>query len=95
MLPSGLAVKATERFEWLNDAACFGLDSESFFPEDGDYSIAKRVCKNCPVKKECLSHALDNRESGVWGGTSERERSKMITRIRSTRKMYDLNIVRA
>lgn len=39
---------------------------------------ARRVCAECPVRKECLKHALDNNEKfGVWGGASERERRAM------------------
>lgn len=36
-------------------------------------------CKACPVRTECLSHALDQRiEFGVWGGMTERERRALL-----------------
>lgn len=31
----------------------------------------------CPVKKDCLEHALANREEGVWGGMTEDERNQL------------------
>jgi WhiB family redox-sensing transcriptional regulator len=40
---------------------------------------ARRVCADCPVKTECLEYALANRiDHGVWGGTSERERRRIL-----------------
>ena len=39
----------------------------------------KRVCEECPVQSECLEFALENRiDHGVWGGTSERQRRRII-----------------
>lgn len=44
-----------------------------------DYNIAKRFCKQCPVRVECLEYALDAEEShGIWGGTTVRERDRII-----------------
>ena len=40
---------------------------------------AREFCRTCPVRTECLAHALDQRiEFGVWGGTTERERRAML-----------------
>ncbi|MGH9290867.1 MAG: WhiB family transcriptional regulator, partial [Acidimicrobiales bacterium] len=37
----------------------------------------------CPVKEQCLEHALANRiDHGVWGGCSERERRRILKRRR-------------
>jgi WhiB family redox-sensing transcriptional regulator len=42
---------------------------------------ARRVCLGCPVRFECLAHALDNRiEWGVWGGMTEYERRALLRR---------------
>ena len=51
-----------------------------FFPSDGvGVDTARRVCDGCPVKDQCLEYALDNRiDHGVWGGTSERERRRIL-----------------
>ena len=40
--------------------------------------IAKRICLGCPVQKRCLASALDlGVVSGIWGGTTESERSNI------------------
>lgn len=43
---------------------------------------AKSFCHSCPVKDACLNHALKYNESGIWGGTTERERRAMKRRTR-------------
>lgn len=40
---------------------------------------AKRFCAGCPVRTECLRHALQYRERfGVWGGLTEYERYRAM-----------------
>jgi len=49
------------------------------------YPTAAQVlcCQLCPVRTECLAHALDNREpAGVWGGMTTYQR-KLLTRVYS------------
>lgn len=48
---------------------------DTFFSEDPkDIVQAKIICGACPVRRECLSWALDNKEIwGVWGGRDETE----------------------
>lgn len=63
--------------DWWRDAACCGEDPELFFPpEDADERIeaAKRVCDTCPIRQQCLDWAVSNREHGIWGGLTDRER---------------------
>lgn len=64
--------------DW-SDAACRGLDAELFYPGRGESTRpAKSVCRDCPVKAECLEFALVNHEGhGIWGGVSERERRRL------------------
>lgn len=71
---------------WRVRASCNGMDPEIFFPERGDNpNPAKAICANCQVKDECLEDAIANTErTGIWGGTSERERR----RIRRRRGMF-------
>jgi WhiB family redox-sensing transcriptional regulator len=64
---------------WRDLALCAETDPEAFFPDRGEPSQpAKRVCRRCEVRAECLQYALDHGERfGIWGGLSERERRKL------------------
>lgn len=78
---------------WVNDAACVGRDPELFFGPDlsGRYGrqqaaaveMAKSICRECPVIRPCLVHALNAHEVGVWGGTTEAEREELRRRRRA------------
>lgn len=65
-----------EELDWQDFALCQEVDSELFFPEEGTSGLdAKKVCRTCDVRKECLEYALENREQhGVWGGMLRKER---------------------
>jgi WhiB family redox-sensing transcriptional regulator len=74
---------------WRDEAECLHTDPELFFPvgTSGPALIqiqeAKSVCRRCPALYECLEWALDSaQETGIWGGTDERERN-LIRRRRS------------
>jgi WhiB family redox-sensing transcriptional regulator len=69
---------------WQNDAACKDADAEMFFSNDeADREAALALCSACPVRMECLEHAIATRESyGIWGGTDEHERKRLIRRRR-------------
>ena len=50
-------------------------------------AAAKAVCAGCPVRRECLDHALTSGEPyGVWGGLSEGERETLLYGPRPVRK---------
>jgi len=78
--------------EWLDEAVCGDEDPELFFPPEpnpgrpsasyleragAQIEFAKAVCATCPVQEKCLAWALDNDEVGIWGGTTDQERSEM------------------
>ena len=69
-----------EAESWQMFANCLGVDPDLFFPERGaSTKEAKSVCQGCVVREDCLEYALANRiDHGVWGGTSERERRRII-----------------
>lgn len=70
--------------EWMADAACAGMDPDTFFPHDTDgATAAKAICRRCDVQIECLAYALEQDEKlGIWGGMGQRQRE----RIRRNRK---------
>lgn len=69
---------------FVAQALCAQTDPELFFPEQGESSAtARRICKACPVRRECLAYAIENNEQhGVWGGYQTRERRKLKWRHR-------------
>lgn len=40
-------------------------------------SEIKRLCIDCPVRAECLDHALLHREHGWWAGTNFQTREQL------------------
>jgi WhiB family redox-sensing transcriptional regulator len=73
--------------EWTAAAACRNGHREVFFPpahlehreeRSAREELAKRICKDCPVRLECLDQAVSNREiHGIWGGLNEEERRRL------------------
>lgn len=89
MSPQTLPLPLFENYEWQFSAACREVDPETFFYEPKERGHAKRkreqaakkVCAGCPVLTQCLKHALNAPEHyGVWGGTTEEERQRLLGR---------------
>lgn len=79
---------------WHTDAACRGANTDLFFGDDSHETrptlrrsvlgTARRICRGCPVRQECLDWALTNNEDyGIWAGTSGRQRKRMQDQIRA------------
>lgn len=69
--------------KWRDDAACKGMDTNVFFPEQHDpaaQSKAREICLGCPVRAECLSDGLFDKHA-IVGGTSDRERRAIRKRL--------------
>lgn len=68
---------------------CSTADPEAFFPERGEdrwlLNAAKKVCDSCIYAAPCREWAIENREIGIWGGTTEFDR-KRIRRMRKAVK---------
>jgi len=66
--------------DWMETGNCREQPPATFFPNDGvGVEVAKRICGTCPVAERCLDYALENRiDHGVWGGTSERQRRRIL-----------------
>ena len=74
---------------WRADAACrVDRSACDFFP-GGDRgqtlamtNAARKVCRGCPVKIDCLLYAIETRqEYGVWGGATEPERKRLQRKL--------------
>lgn len=84
-------------FIFKDNASCAETDPELFFSHEvldfngkvrGKYlnlAAAKKICDSCPLKIDCLEYALNNNEVGIWGGTTEEQRSTI--RRSSNRKV--------
>jgi WhiB family redox-sensing transcriptional regulator len=72
-----------QRSVWWEKARCRGLPTSVFFGVDERMSKeeiveAKKLCGECPVRRECLWDAMQRDEpSGVWGGLTRREREAL------------------
>ncbi|MFJ3304179.1 WhiB family transcriptional regulator [Streptomyces sp. NPDC086549] len=73
-------------WDWQQHALCRGMDSSVFFSPHGEHGPGRRareekaraVCRHCPVIELCAWTAMSGPETyGVWGGMSERERSRL------------------
>jgi len=75
------------RGQWRLVAACRSADPDLFFPiSDSGPALeqaveAKAICATCRVRRECLAFALRTEQvHGIWGGTTERERTAVRRR---------------
>jgi WhiB family redox-sensing transcriptional regulator len=67
------------RWNWREAARCRTVDAEGLFVTGARQREARKFCRTCAVRTECLAHALDHRvEFGVWGGMTERERRALL-----------------
>ena len=72
--------------KWMTDGACRDMNPDLWFPSRGeDWSTPKAICATCRVRLLCKEYAIEHRERGVWGGTSEKER-RDIRRQRAQRR---------
>ena len=73
---------------FYKDANCKGTNQDDFFLERGSSTvIAKKICSECKVQKECLEYAVERKERfGIWGGKSERERRAIRRERRNNEK---------
>jgi WhiB family redox-sensing transcriptional regulator len=71
--------------EWMTQGNCRKVAWSVFFPRDGlGVPIAQKICATCHVSQTCLEYALENHiNHGVWGGCSERERTRIQRRRRT------------
>jgi WhiB family transcriptional regulator, redox-sensing transcriptional regulator len=64
--------------DWAAAAKCRGT-GDVLFAQGAAQRRVRVLCDGCPVQRECLAEALDDRiEWGVWGGMTERERRHLL-----------------
>lgn len=74
--------------DWRERAACLDYYPDDWFPGPGRHTerglLAIKICKEaCPVREECLEEAYSHgveRQHGIWGGTTARQRRKVLRR---------------
>lgn len=66
---------------WEAARACAGADINLFYAGEGETYTGRGwepYCLACPVRAECLAHAMSRGEKfGVWGGFSPRARKAL------------------
>lgn len=76
---------------WADQALCAQADPDLWFEQSSSRyethngreaeerrSMAKAICERCPVRPECLEHAMaDPTLQGIWGGKTEKERREL------------------
>lgn len=76
------------QFRWQKGAACNGVPSYIFFPEERAFEgfrenplfenkTAADYCTTCPVRQICLEFSLLHDAEGIWGNTTERKRAQL------------------
>ena len=74
-LSRGSTVQET-RLSWSQRASCI-KQSKPFQEEKPNRLEYAPICNDCPVKNLCLSHAIVNKEKGIWGGMTYLQRTKL------------------
>jgi WhiB family transcriptional regulator, redox-sensing transcriptional regulator len=66
--------------DWRDRAACAGIGYDLFFPEhNSGIGDARKVCRDCPVRAQCLTFAIEtDQRHGVWGGITQGELRKLV-----------------
>lgn len=82
--------------DWRQFAACLTEDPELFYPKPGNsrgIEAAKRICRSCLVRADCLEAALADEGGrskdgryGVRGGLTGDERYLLYARRRNSRR---------
>ncbi len=64
--------------DWRAHALCGSTNPDLFFAVGAvEHKQAKQICRECPVRSECLEYAMQAPvDHGIWGGLTERERRR-------------------
>lgn len=75
------------QFGWQAGAACIGVPSYIFFPEERAFEGFKEIplfagkkaedyCATCPVKAVCEEFSVLHDTEGIWANTTDRQRAR-------------------
>jgi WhiB family redox-sensing transcriptional regulator len=70
---------------WIKNSLCSKKENEHmmewFFSEEPEEKYAaKNLCFACPVRKDCIKYALEEKQIwGVWGGRDENEIRRILS----------------
>ena len=74
--------------EWRFEGNCASLTLQQsdkiFFLRKGRLHrepAYSRYCMGCPVLVECFNYAVANEEKGVWGNSTEGQRSRLLPEL--------------
>lgn len=78
------------RPDWMAQAACKAIEGELFYPDHTAATAAldaKKICRMCPVIRECLQWAFKvDDQWAVLGGMTARERVALRKRVRMQKR---------
>ena len=73
-------------YEWVRQALCTKSPDDGIW--FGDMDLAKEICQQCPVMRQCLEYsmALEDGKShhyrhGVYGGLGPKQRANLYKRL--------------
>jgi hypothetical protein len=84
------------RYKWQENSLCLNLDTNIFFDKyEENVSIrpaVDKMCKECPVRKECITSAVSRQEWGVWGGVyfEKGKISKEFNNHKNNKEWFDV-----
>ena len=71
---------------WRVNALCAEIPGDLWFADSthtAENKRAKQICKECPVRQECLEDALvHNMQHGIWGGMTPLERRSLKRKMK-------------
>jgi WhiB family redox-sensing transcriptional regulator len=71
-----------EKPAWYSDGLCRNLPTKWWYEYDANKDKkAKAICRECPSQAACLQYALENDETGVWGGLNDTDRHRLVTKF--------------
>lgn len=66
---------------WKDRGLCVGEDPRLW--DSIDNTEARKICRRCPVRGECLAAAIENNEYGVWADTTWDQRQGIKRAMRA------------